>query len=157
MPLHQRSPHFEVLEFVSGNSLSKLELLHGTLFCQLAKPKWNQALWCLPLNLKKILQFQQFTHLHLITFAKLQTIPVGTADSNKLNHATTMKWRMESHLRNGNTLRTRSCLCRHKSSSSWLSRLPQYQRSDHDSSLQRYVFELVVSSCIVAGQRNWEK
>ena len=68
-----------------------------------------------------------------ITFAKLQTIPVGTADSNRLNHATTMKWRMESHLRNGNTLRTRSCLCRHKSSSSWLSRLPQYQRSDHDS------------------------
>lgn len=140
MPLHQRSPHFEVLEFVSGNSLNKLEPLHGRFFCQLAKPKWNQPLWCLqkkhPSTEKKILQIFNFSSSPIftpITFAKLQTIPVGTADSNKLNHATTMKWRMESHLRNGNTLRTRSCLCRHKSSSSWLSRLPQYQRSDHDS------------------------
>ena len=140
MPLHQRSPHFEVLEFVSGNSLNKLEPLHGTLFCQLAKPKWNPTPVVFareaslnPKNNPSNLQFRHFTHLHPHTFAKLQTIPVGTADSNKLNHATTMKWRMESHLRNGNTLRTRSCLCRHKSSSSWLSRLPQYQRSDHDS------------------------
>ena len=163
MPLHRLSPHCEVLEVVSGNSLSKRQPAmpwHHT-FLSTCQTQEEPTLFArktgVPQPKQNVVQFWQFTHLHPY-FTKQHTIPVGKADSNRLNHASNMKWRMESHLRDGNVLRNSSCLCRHKSSSSWLSRLPQRQSSDHDSCrgivLGKVRIELVVNSYMVASLGN---